>query len=120
MLALINSRYVLSCFIANLILDLTSIAFAAWKVSKYGVISGPYFPAFRLNTERYYLSVFKPNAGKCGPEITPYLDTFHTLPWLRISDVLPVILAIIHAGLYCLGWQLKSFEAALYHSVSAT
>ena len=32
----------------------------AWKVSKYGVISGPYFPVF-------------------GPEITPYLDTFHTV-----------------------------------------
>ena len=26
---------------------------AAWKVSKYGVISCPYFPAFGLNTERY-------------------------------------------------------------------
>ena len=24
-----------------------------------------------------YLSVFSPNAGKHGPEITPYLDTFH-------------------------------------------
>ena len=32
---------------------------------KYGVISGPYFPVFGLNT------------GKHGPEITPYLDTFH-------------------------------------------
>ena len=32
----------------------------AWKVSKYGVISGPYFPVL-------------------GPEITPYLDTFHTV-----------------------------------------
>ena len=32
----------------------------AWKVSKYGVISGPYFPVFR-------------------PEITPYLDTFHVV-----------------------------------------
>ena len=31
--------------------------------------SGPYFPAFGLNTERYsYLSVFSPNVGKCGPE----------------------------------------------------
>ena len=29
---------------------------------KYGVISGPYFPIFELNT------------GKYGPEITPYLD----------------------------------------------
>ena len=34
-------------------------------MSKYGVISGPYFP------------VFGPNTGKYGPEITPYLDTFH-------------------------------------------
>ena len=39
----------------------------AWKVSKYGVISGPYFP------------VFSPNTGKHGPEITPYLDTFHAV-----------------------------------------
>ena len=31
--------------------------FTAWKVSKYGVFSGPYFPVF-------------------GPEKTPYLDTF--------------------------------------------
>ena len=23
------------------------------------------------------MSVFSPNAGKCGPEITPYLDSFH-------------------------------------------
>ena len=31
--------------------------------------SGPYFPAFRLNTERYpYLSVFSLNAGKYGPQ----------------------------------------------------
>ena len=41
------------------------ISYTAWKVSKYGVISGQYFP------------VFSPNTGKYGPEITPYLDTFH-------------------------------------------
>ena len=33
------------------------ISVTAWKVSKYGVFSGQYFPAF-------------------GPEKTPYLDTF--------------------------------------------
>ena len=33
-----------------------SVSYTARKVSKYGVISGPYFPAFGLNTERY--SVF--------------------------------------------------------------
>ena len=41
--------------------------FTAWKESKYGVISGPCFPVFGLNT------------GKYGPEITPYLDTFHAV-----------------------------------------
>ena len=37
------------------------------KVSKYGVISGPYFPVLGLNTEKY------------GPEITLYLNTFHAV-----------------------------------------
>ena len=36
-------------------------------MSEYGVISDPYFPLFGLNT------------GKYGPEITPYLDTFHAV-----------------------------------------
>ena len=36
-------------------------------MSKYGVISGPYFPVFVLNT------------GKYGPEIIQYLDTFHAV-----------------------------------------
>ena len=36
-------------------------------MSKCGVISGPYFPVFELNT------------GKYGPDITPYLDTFHAV-----------------------------------------
>ena len=35
--------------------------------SKYGVFSGPYF------------AVFSPNAGKYGPEIIPYLETFHAV-----------------------------------------
>ena len=53
----------------------------ARKVSKYGVFSDLYFPAFGLNTERYtkYLSIFSPNMGKYGPERTPYLDNFHAV-----------------------------------------
>ena len=47
----------------------------AWKVSKYGVISGPYFP------------VFSPNTGKYGTEITPYLDTFHAMSLLEIIEI---------------------------------
>ena len=59
----------------------------AWKVSKYGVFSGPYFPTFGLNTERYwdtpYLSVFRPNVGKHGPDKTPYLNTFHAVHYFK-------------------------------------
>ena len=39
----------------------------AWKVSKCGVFSGPYFPVFGLNT------------GKYGPESPPYLDTCYAV-----------------------------------------
>ena len=49
-----------------------SYPLTAWKVSKYGVISGPYFPVFGLNT------------GKYGPEITSYLDTFHAVPYVHM------------------------------------
>ena len=35
-----------------------------WKVSKYGVFSGPYFPTFGLNTERY--SVYLRIQSKCA------------------------------------------------------
>ena len=31
------------------------VSHTAWKVSKYRVISGPYFPAFGVNTEIYFL-----------------------------------------------------------------
>ena len=34
-----------------------------------------------------YLSVFSPNAGKYGPEITPYLGTFHAV---RTSELLVI------------------------------
>ena len=62
-------------------------------MSKYGVISGPYFPIFGLNTsiqstERNteYLSVFSPNTGKYGQEITQYLDTFHAVWIVQVSQ----------------------------------
>ena len=45
-----------------------------WKVIKYGGISGPYFPEFGLNSGRYSVSLrIQPNAGKHGPELTPYM-----------------------------------------------
>ena len=43
------------------------LGFTTWKVSKYRVIYGLYFPAFGLNTEIYRVITLE----------TPYLDTFH-------------------------------------------
>ena len=40
------------------IIEVICTYYTAWKVSKYGVFSGP-------------------NTGKCEPEKTPYFDTFH-------------------------------------------
>ena len=49
---------------------------------KYGAISGPYYPIFSQITEKY------------GPEITPYLDTFHVedqgLFWIKPSICLVI------------------------------
>ena len=51
-----------------------------WKVTKYGVISGPYFPAFGLNTERYFVSLrIQTEGGKIRTTITPNTDTFYAV-----------------------------------------
>ena len=34
-----------------------------------------------IRRDTLYLSVFSPNPGKCGPEKTRYLDTFHAVFW---------------------------------------
>ena len=49
-------------------------AFTAWKLSKYGVSSGPYFPVSSLY------------AGKYGPEKTPYLNFFQTVISVKIVN----------------------------------
>ena len=51
-------------------------------MSKYGVISIPYFPVFGLNT------------GKYETEITPYLDTFHAVYFLCDQSNTNLIAAI--------------------------
>ena len=56
-----------SIFCSNTWTSYNEIKGAVWKVSKYGVFSGLYFPVFGLNT------------GKYGPGKTPYLDTFHAV-----------------------------------------
>ena len=74
------------------------------KKCPYSEFSDPYFPTFRLNTE--YLSVFSPNAGKCGPE-KPRIRTLFTLwVWLWfftnffyfdfLSHAIPVKRTLVH------------------------
>ena len=42
--------------------------------------SGPHFPAFRLNTERYPVSLhIQSKCGKMGTRVTPNTDTFHAV-----------------------------------------
>ena len=56
------------------------LSITAWKVSKYGVFSGPYFPAFGLNMERTGVSLrIQAESGKILTKKTPYLDTFHAV-----------------------------------------
>ena len=48
--------------------------------------SGPHFPAFGLNTERYGVSLrIQSECGKMRTKITPNTDTFHTV--LLINDL---------------------------------
>ena len=52
----------------------------ARKVSKYGVFSSPYFPAFGLDAERYGVSLrIKSECGKIRSRKIPYLDAFHAV-----------------------------------------
>ena len=65
--------------IQSLTIFTKSSIFTAWKVSKYGVFSDPYFTVFGLNT-----GIFSSNTGKCRPEklriwtlFTQCLDVWH-------------------------------------------
>ena len=61
-----------------------------------------------------YLSVFSPNAGKYGPEKTPYLDIFLAVP----SDFYGII-EVINRGNFQIGnketsvWNLGIVESTL-------
>ena len=42
---------------SNLQIKLTSVHYTMWRVSKYAVFSGPYFPVFGLNMEIYGVNI---------------------------------------------------------------
>ena len=66
-----------------LILRKESFFITAWKVPKYEVFSGLYFP------------VFSPNTGKYGPEKYPYLDTFHAVYISNLVMALGVLATVL-------------------------
>ena len=67
-----------------------------------GSFSGPYFPAFGLNTERYGISLrIQCKSGKIWTGKTPNTDTFHAVIFFNWQNQLPVlfITVIILKGL---------------------
>ena len=65
----------------------------AWKVSKYRVFPGLYFPY------SHWLQEFSPTVGKYGPERTPHWDTFQAVTTISLSlkynSTLPKIKEIV-------------------------
>ena len=75
----------------------------ARRVSKYGVISGPYFSVFGLNTEIYGVNLrIQFEYRKYGPETTPYLDTFHTVSLTEHLEMFKIKLYYFQERLYLL------------------
>ena len=68
---------------------LVNLGLTAWKVSKYGVISGLVRISLCSDWIRRFTRKFSPNTGKYGPEITPYLDTFQA-----VIDFIFVLLSV--------------------------
>ena len=54
--------------------------YTAWKLSKYEVFSGSYFPVFGLNTEIYRVNLcIQSEYGKIRTRKTPHLDIFYAV-----------------------------------------
>ena len=54
--------------------------YTAWKLSKCRVFSGPYFPAFRLNTETYSVSFsIQSKCGKIRKRRNSVFGHFHSV-----------------------------------------
>ena len=69
--------YLLPTAVTCMILFHTFYWLTSVRIRSY---SGPYFPAFGLNTERYRVSLrIQPKCGKMLTRMTPNTDTFHAV-----------------------------------------
>ena len=76
----------LKCFFHSVLCIITNNSRASHCLKRVRIwnFSGPYFPAFTLNTERCSLSLrTQSNIGKIRTGKTPNTDTFHTVSKLQ-------------------------------------
>ena len=83
-----------------------------WKVSKYRVISGPYFPVFRMNTETCSVNLSS-NTGKYGLEKIPYLDTIHAVLMKSWIDSTRNFVCLFYIHSKCLNLSINYAERIL-------
>ena len=58
----------------------------SWKESKYGIVSGSYFPEFGLNTQIYGENLrIQSEYRKIRTRNSPYLDTFHAVQGITMG-----------------------------------
>ena len=87
----------------------------AWKVSKYRIFSGPYFPAFGLNTERYGVSLrIQPVCEKIRTRKNSVFGHFSRgdeEP--NLHDIFNIICIMF----ICASFLFQSFIAGMWHLV---
>ena len=63
----------------------------AWKLSKYGVFSGPYFLAFVINMEKYFVSLrIQPECGKIRTRKNSVFGHFSHSVGLYFWNIYPI------------------------------
>ena len=69
------------------------------------------FPHYWIRRDTPYLSVFSPNAGKYGPEKTPYLATFQAVEMTSVSLCYFLVFSLTHYFVFNnLGGDKKSVD----------
>ena len=67
-----------------------------------------------VQVRSFFWPVFSPNAGKCGPEKTPYLDSFHAVAeWLTDERRLRLIFSRDHCQRFSPSQVSKTLQAGL-------
>ena len=68
----------------QLVFTIMHICIQCVKSARIRSYSGPYFPVFGLNTERYRVSLrIQSECRKMRTRITPNMDTFHAVIFAR-------------------------------------